>query len=76
MYSASSSPFFILIRGDGTVPSVVLGHSRDLSGRDSHWWSRRRLRWSRDSIHTVLSFAIALAFLALVDGYTAPLRFP
>ena len=54
---------FILIHGRGTVPSVVLGESR------------RRLRWSRDFVHTVLSFTFACAFLALVVGYTALVRF-
>ena len=64
---------FILIHGDRTIPSVILGDSRDLTGEVPCWWSRCRLCRSCDFVHTVLSFAFAFAFafLAFVVGCAA-----
>ena len=64
---------FILIHGDRTFPSVILGDSRDLTGGVPSWWSRCRLCRSCDLVHTFLSFAFAFVFtfLALVVGCAA-----
>ena len=64
---------FVLIHGNKTIPSVILGDSRDLTGGVPSWWSRRRLCRSCDFVYTVLPFASAFAFtfLALVVGCPA-----
>ena len=58
---------FILIHGDKTVPSVILGDSRNLTGRVPSWWNWYRLCRSCDLVHTV-SFPLSLPFLPLLLG--------
>ena len=60
---------FVLIRLGSTVPSVILGDSRDLTGGGSSCRSCGRLCRSGDFVYGVLSFALAFAFLALAVAY-------